>query len=122
MGDSWGPVNLDLIFAEEGILGMVQNPFIVQFIHRWIPFILLIIMGWILYRSERSDFTNPLQKSWIRTLTVMFLLQFLLGIHGVPVFLGVVHQFGAVILLGLNIITLFLFTEKNIFDKKTSGA
>jgi cytochrome c oxidase assembly protein subunit 15 len=125
MGDSWGPVNLDLIFAEEGILSMVQNPFIVQFIHRWIPLILLFILAWILYRSERSGFTSQLQRSWVRALTVMFLLQFLLGIltiiHGVPVFLGVIHQFGAVILLGLNIITLFLFSENNIFDKSEAA-
>lgn len=119
MGASWGPENVDMIFAEEGFISFVQNPFLVQFIHRWIPLILLIITGWTLYRTRKSENTNPLQRKWISLLSIMFVLQFVLGvltiIYGVPVALGVIHQFGAVILLGFTLISMFLFSKKNIF-------
>jgi cytochrome c oxidase assembly protein subunit 15 len=118
MGESWGPQNLDMIFVEEGVISMVQNPFIVQFVHRWIPVILLVLVGWILYRSEKNiDVGIP--KIWIRVLTGVFLIQFILGIltiiMGVPVYMGVIHQFGAVILLAVTLVSLFLFSRRNIF-------
>lgn len=125
MGEAWGPVNVDQIFAEEGMLSMVQNPFLVQFMHRWIPVILLALTGWILYRSERSSFVLPKQKLWIRILAATVVVQFIMGIitlvHGVPVYLGVIHQFGAVILLGVTLIGLFLFSRKNIFNPTSSA-
>jgi len=119
MGSSWGPENLDVIFAEEGWMSIVQNPFLVQFIHRWIPVIMLIIIGLTWYRSEKTTEVDGRQRNWIRILTAIFGLQFLLGIltiiNGVPVYLGVIHQFGAVILLGITLICLFLFGSRNLF-------
>jgi cytochrome c oxidase assembly protein subunit 15 len=119
MGQSWGPLNVDMIFAEEGALSMVQNPFLVQFIHRWIPVILLVLIGWILYRSEKLTVEIE-PKVWIRILTALVVVQFIMGIltiiTGVPVWLGVTHQFGAVILLAATLISLFLFSTKNIFE------
>lgn len=118
MGEAWGPQNLDVIFSKEGIISLVQNPFVVQFVHRWIPVILLTLMGWILYRSEKL-MTVGLPKSSIRVLTIFFLIQFVLGIltivMGVPVYLGVIHQFGAVILLAVTLVSLFLVSKRNIF-------
>ena len=120
MGNSWGPQNVSLIFSEEGLLSIVQNPFLVQFIHRWIPIILLGVIVW-LYLNIRKDKTrSSAQFLVIQLLALMFVLQFILGvltiIYSVPVSLGVIHQFGALILLSLNILALFLFRRRNIFN------
>jgi cytochrome c oxidase assembly protein subunit 15 len=125
MGQAWGPVNVDMILAEEGWLSFVQNPFLVQFIHRWLPVFLLVLAGWILYRGEKSSFSMGKQRIWLRILAATVLVQFVMGIitivHGVPVYLGVIHQFGAVILLGITLIALFLFSRKNIFNPTSSA-
>jgi len=122
MGTSWGPQNLGLIFGEEGIPGIVQNPFLVQFIHRWVPVILMVIMAFVLYFNEKAKVLAGSQKWSVRILAIMLLIQFILGvltiIWGVPISLGVIHQFGAVLLLVMNIVALFIFNTKNIFYKK----
>lgn len=120
MGNSWGPENVSMIFAEEGMLSIMQNPFLVQFIHRWIPILLLGIIIWLFINARKDQTITSAQSLIIQLLASMFVLQFILGvltiIYGVPVSLGVIHQFGALILLSLNIVSLFLFRRRNAFN------
>ena len=119
MGSSWGPENVDLIFAEEGWLSLVQNPFLVQFIHRWMPVLLLVFIGFAWYKSEKDKTLSIPQKQIVRALGIMFGVQFILGVftilYSVPISLGVIHQFGAVLLFVLSLVALFLYRKKSIF-------
>jgi len=119
MGDSWLPQVLSSAFSEEGFLAIVNNPFVVQFIHRWIPAIIFIIGALLWYRIEKSSDPNSSKKWIIRAFNFMILIQIILGVYtilfSVPLHLGVLHQFGAVVLFGINLLALFSFRSKNIF-------
>jgi len=121
MGDSWFPVSLHYAFMEEGMLGLIENPMLVQFMHRWIPLFIIIIAGILLFKTEaKSKNINVQQRRIIRVLNFMVLIQIILGVYtilfSVPITLGVLHQFGAVILFAINLLALFYFRKKNIFD------
>ena len=121
MGEHWIPQNLSQIFEQEGILSLVQNPFIVQFIHRWIPLFIFLIGAYLWYSVEKKSIFNH-QKWSIRILNFVILIQIILGVFtilfSVPIHLGVLHQFGAVILLAILLITMFFFRKRNIFDSQ----
>jgi len=74
----------------------------IQFMHRMIAVVLVIFAGALWFRS-RKETSSPAQKQGIQLMLGMICLQFLLGVctlllH-VPVWLGVLHQLGAVLLL-----------------------
>ena len=119
MGASWIPQDTGLIFSEEGLVSIFQHPILVQFIHRWIPLILFILVIVLSFRVEKIRELIPLQKWSIRILMGVLLIQVILGVYtillAVPISLGVMHQFGAVLLFGATLWSLFLFRTKNLF-------
>ena len=86
----------------------------VQFIHRYLAYIVVGIVIWIWY-SVRNLKLTPLQHKGIQSLLVLVLFQFLLGIltliYAVPLWLGVAHQIGAFFLLTAITFTLHRFTK-----------
>lgn len=86
----------------------------VQFVHRYLAYIVVAIIGFMWYRS-RSFVLTILQKKAIDFLLVMVFIQFLLGIftliNAVPLWLGVAHQVGAFFLLAAMTFTLHRFTR-----------
>ena len=86
----------------------------VQFVHRYLAYIVVAIVLWIWYRSRNFILTN-LQKKGINSLLLLVLLQFALGvftlIYAVPLWLGVAHQVGAFFLLTAMTFTLHRFTK-----------
>lgn len=86
----------------------------VQFVHRYLAYIVVAIVLWIWYRSRNFILTN-LQKKGIISLLLLVLLQFALGvftlIYAVPLWLGVAHQVGAFFLLTAMTFTLHRFTK-----------
>lgn len=74
----------------------------VQFVHRYLAYIVVTIILYIWYRSK-TLVTTPLQQRSINALVLLVFVQFLLGvftlIYAVPIWLGVVHQVGAFALL-----------------------
>ncbi len=120
MGDNWLPRSAINIFKNSGIISLVENPILVQFIHRWLGATVVILI--LIYFLKSKHFKlNTIQKRCNTFLLGMVLLQFLLGIFtlikAVPVSLGVLHQLGAVILLSIIIITLYFF-KRNISEYK----
>ena len=102
-------------------LNVFENLALVQFIHRWLgPITMLIILGWVsqLWRSSRF---NPSSQRWIFALGVMAMLQVALGmstlLSHVNIVLASLHQAGAIALLTLVIVnrhvTDFSSTDKN---------
>ncbi len=88
----------------------------VQFIHRYLAYIVVIVIGYIWYRSRNLQFslTGP-QKNGVNFLLFMVFFQFLLGvftlIYAVPIWLGVLHQVGAFMLLTGMTFTLHRFSK-----------
>ena len=86
----------------------------VQFVHRYLAYIVVAIIIFIWWRSKKLTVT-PLQNNGIKALLVLVGVQFLLGvltlIWAVPVWLGVVHQVGAFLLLDWMTFTLHRFTK-----------
>ena len=86
----------------------------VQFVHRYLAWFVVGIIGMIWYRSRKLSL-NILQHRAIDFLLVMVFVQFLLGIftllYAVPLWLGVAHQVGAFFLLAAMTFTLHRFTR-----------
>lgn len=86
----------------------------VQFIHRTLAYIVVAIILLIWYRAKRLILTTN-QFHGINALLIMVGIQFLLGvltiIYAVPVWLGVVHQVGAFLLLTAMTFTLHRFSK-----------
>ncbi|MBD3637562.1 MAG: COX15/CtaA family protein [Crocinitomicaceae bacterium] len=110
MGENWIPAGSSLIIKKEGGLALMENPVLVQFIHRILAFLLLILLGVFWIRKNYVSFLH--QKRALYGLTIAVILQITLGIvtllYRVPVTLGVLHQFvGMLVLLSAFY---FLFT------------
>jgi len=116
MGTEWLPQAAINIFKSTGILSLVENPILVQFIHRWFGAALVILFLTYFIKSKSYEL-NKIQKRCNAFLLGIILLQFTLGIltliNAVPVTLGILHQFGAVVLLTIIIISLYFFKQKS---------
>lgn len=86
----------------------------VQFVHRTLAYVVVIIILMIWYKSKQMALTNY-QKKAVDALLILVGVQFLLGvltiILAVPVWLGVLHQVGAFFLLTAMTFTLHRFTK-----------
>ncbi|MEP6261676.1 MAG: COX15/CtaA family protein [Gillisia sp.] len=86
----------------------------VQFVHRYLAYLVVAIIGYMWYRSRKIALTI-LQAKAMNFLLVMVFVQFLLGvftlIYAVPLWLGVAHQVGAFFLLAAMTYTLHRFTR-----------
>ena len=116
MGTAWLPQAAISVFKGSGILSLVKNPILVQFIHRWLGATTVILF--IIYFIKSKNYVlTKIQKRCNAFLLAMIMLQFVLGIltliNAVPVVLGVLHQLGAVVLLTILIVTLYFFRQKS---------
>lgn len=86
----------------------------VQFIHRILAYVVVVIIFLIWNKSRKLTLTNY-QNKGVNVLLIMVGIQFLLGvltiIFQVPVWLGVAHQIGAFLLLSALIFTLHRFSK-----------
>ncbi len=86
----------------------------VQFVHRYLAYVVVGFILWIWFRSRKVQRTT-VQENGLRSLLVLVFVQFLLGvltlIYAVPLWLGVVHQIGAFFLLAAMTFTLHRFAK-----------
>lgn len=100
-----------------------QQPFIknfiegksgVQFIHRYLAYIVVGFIALIWFRTRKIQRTS-LQEKGLQTLLALVFLQFVLGVltlvYAVPLWLGVAHQIGAFFLLAAMTFTLHRFAK-----------
>lgn len=77
---------------------LLENPSGVQFIHRYVAYIVFIMVVYVWMYSS-NDTITPLQRKAANTMLTIVVIQFLLGVftvlYAVPVSLGVIHQTGA---------------------------
>ncbi|WP_439151963.1 COX15/CtaA family protein [Winogradskyella sp.] len=95
-------------------LNFIEGKSGVQFIHRTLAYVVVGFILAIWYKAKKTEITI-LQRNGINGLIAMVGVQFLLGvltlIYAVPVWLGVVHQVGAFILLSFMVFTLHRFSK-----------
>jgi cytochrome c oxidase assembly protein subunit 15 len=88
----------------------------VQFIHRTFAFVVLGLIIYIYYQSKKYTLLKN-EDIAINLLMVTVLFQMVLGIitlvMGVPLWLGVLHQVGAFILLASTVFSIFIFKKIN---------
>ena len=86
----------------------------VQFVHRYLAYIVVGFMALIWYRTRKNSH-SVWQKRGINAMLILVFVQFLLGvltlIYAVPLWLGVAHQIGAFFLLAATTFTLHRFTK-----------
>ena len=95
-------------------LNFIEGKSGVQFVHRTLAYVVVIFILSIWYKAKRMQLTTW-QIKGINGLLIMVGIQFLLGvltlILAVPVWLGVLHQVGAFILLSTMVFTLHRFSK-----------
>ncbi len=86
----------------------------VQFVHRYLAYIVVGLILFISFKASKNH-TSTLQKKGIRSLVLLVLLQFVLGvftlISAVPLWLGLAHQVVGFLLLGAMTFTLHQFSK-----------
>jgi cytochrome c oxidase assembly protein subunit 15 len=86
----------------------------VQFIHRYLAYVVVGLIVWIWYKAKKTTLTL-LQNKLLKALLFIVLLQFTLGVFTlllqVPVILGVLHQVVAFFLLAVMTFVLHRFSK-----------
>ncbi|WP_025667249.1 COX15/CtaA family protein [Aquimarina megaterium] len=96
------------------IKNFVEGKSGVQFIHRYLAYIVVGLIAFIWYRSKRIK-KNNIQSNSLNILVIIVCIQFLLGIFTlifrVPIVLGILHQIVAFFLLGAMTFSLHRFSK-----------
>jgi cytochrome c oxidase assembly protein subunit 15 len=113
MGDEWIS---DSVFAIEPLwLSLVEGLAGVQFVHRYLAYVVVVVIGYIWFKARRMGLT-AIQKQGVNILLVAVLFQFTLGVFtllfAVPVWLGVAHQLGAFLLLTAIVFVMNAFKKQ----------
>lgn len=115
MGDEWIPQSIVNTFNDIGIISLVENPISVQFIHRWLGAGILLFVFWV-YLKSKKEVISSLQLKSIKMILFTIAIQFTLGVltllFSVPIILGILHQFIAVMLLMTLVVSYYLFKYK----------
>lgn len=84
----------------------LENPVFIQFAHRMTAYILVLLIGWMLWMSRRKNFDSR-QRRGIFLVSHAALAQVILGVAtllmAVPIALGSLHQLGALVLFGCGV-------------------
>ncbi|MDF1673383.1 MAG: COX15/CtaA family protein [Vicingaceae bacterium] len=113
MGDQW--IADSVTTMEPFFLNFVDGIGGVQFVHRYLALLVVGLVLILLLRANKYNLTKR-QQSGLKGLLVVVFVQFLLGIftllYAVPIVLGVAHQIGAFLLLGVIVFTLNSFRKE----------
>ncbi|MAO17825.1 COX15/CtaA family protein [Muricauda ruestringensis] len=86
----------------------------VQFVHRYLAYIVVGFIALIWYRTRKIQRTT-LQEKGLQALLALVFVQFVLGVltlvYAVPLWLGIAHQIGAFFLLAAMTFTLHRFSK-----------
>ena len=110
MGEDWMPPIILNSVQTDGVISLFNQPVSVQFLHRTFAYVVVLLVGYIWFFS-RKEKLGSFQRNIIHLLLGMVILQFVLGVltllYLVPVSLGVIHQFGALLLLSGSVFLMY---------------
>lgn len=113
MGIEWMPEQVTM--KDSFYQNFFENASGIQFVHRTLAVLLVIVFCVIWYKSNKLNLTKPQYRAvtfLIYGITVQFILGVFTLLYHVPVVLGVLHQTGAFFLFGSCIYLLFLVFRK----------
>jgi len=120
MGSEWIAESVLYAFQTEGIISFFENLASVQLIHRYLGFIVLGLVVYIFVVSRYKKHNKGQHKS-LYFMVAMVFIQVLLGIftllYAVPIELGAIHQFGALMLFTSQILYYF-YSSKHIEQRE----
>jgi len=100
MGDQWFPAETPML--KPWLANLVDNPIVVQFVHRWLAFAVAAAVFLLAAKAWRHRLLL-----WGYALVAIVCAQILLGIatliSGVDIVIAVTHQATAVLLLGATV-------------------
>ena len=103
MGEKWIAESVSYAYNKMGWISLLENPASVQFVHRYIAYVVVILVGILWSFSRKSALTGNI-KNAVNILVLLVFFQFLLGVftlmYSVPIGLGVLHQAGAFMTFG----------------------
>lgn len=106
MGAQWIPDAVVNAWHNHGLASLFSQLVSVQFTHRTFAYIVVLMVGLVWFASRNKQLHMYQQKA-IGFLMLMVVIQFALGVftllYMVPVWLGVLHQFGALLLLAASV-------------------
>jgi cytochrome c oxidase assembly protein subunit 15 len=108
MGDEWMPEQVTM--KESFYLNFFENASGIQFVHRSLAIIVVILLCVIWYKSSKLNLTTSQYRGvtfLIYGVTIQFILGVLTLLYQVPVVLGVLHQTGAFFLFASTIYLMF---------------
>lgn len=105
MGDEWIAESVPFTFEREGLSSLVYNLASVQFIHRTVAILLFALVSFLWMKRKNINYNLSVQqRNALNIAMAVVLMQFALGVftllYAVPIWLGVLHQAGAFVLLG----------------------
>ena len=108
MGDEWIASSTIIGFEKGGILSLVNDISVVQFIHRTLALVVFGLITYLFFKRNHAKWNLSGQQKYALSLSMVFVvMQVLLGIftllYNVPVWLGVVHQAGAFVIFAAMI-------------------
>ncbi len=105
MGDEWFPD--DIVSLEPVWKNFLEGHAGVQFVHRYLAYVIVIITGIIFFRARKMNLTSG-QKKIINAIGIIVLAQFILGVltllYGIPIVIAVLHQVGAFFLFATTLL------------------
>jgi heme a synthase len=111
MDNKWIADGVWWAWNKGGFIGVIDSLAGVQFIHRYIAYVVVVVIlwGWFKFSNQKFKqvkYNNNITKGY-NMLVVIVAVQFLLGvftlIYKVPIVLGVIHQAGAFFLYACSI-------------------
>jgi len=119
MGSEWIPSEFGAIIGRDGMISLIESPGIVQLMHRIIAYSIVIVLIVLFVKSRKLNY-NSFQKMGLNLLLISVGIQFILGVvtvlYAVPVSLGVLHQFGAILLLLASFYFMYSLKGKSVID------
>jgi len=115
MGPFWVPPQIGMNISESGISTLWNEKVSIQFVHRILAY-LVFVFTFILWIKSRKLGTTLKTKTGMDILLFAVLIQVVLGIATlvmkVPISLGILHQFGALLVL-MSIVYLVFLARAN---------
>lgn len=120
MGDHWIPDSVGFAYKNAGLISFLENMGSVQFIHRYIAFIIFLLAAYTWSISRKMPLSSH-QEMGINLILSVVIVQILLGVFtllfAVPVALAVIHQIGALLLVTAIIYLWFHLRKSTIHTK-----
>jgi cytochrome c oxidase assembly protein subunit 15 len=115
MGDQW--INDSVTALSPTWLNFVEGIGGVQFIHRYLAYLVVGLIVYFVIKSRKYQLSVR-QKNSTNILLYAVLFQFLLGVFtlimSVPIWLGVLHQLGAFLLLTAIVFAMHAFRKQRV--------